>query len=114
LTNYGTRDFKAPELCKGEQGLLKPTDIWSLGMTLLELIFEGLPELKVDIQTNLREKEKAILYKYRQHITKKLNTALSNGVVLDSLATIIKRCLTLDQVSRANAQELVTLVDTHR
>ena len=65
-------------------------------MTILDLVFEGLPELKIDLTGNLREKELSILHEYRKMIVRKLDLALKNGNISNELGVIIKHCLVID------------------
>ncbi len=62
-------------------------------MTVLDLLFEGLPSVDTKFKGCLREKEAGLLLKWRKVLLQKIDVALSYLVLPAPLKQIIKRCL---------------------
>ncbi|KAH9490151.1 hypothetical protein Btru_042505 [Bulinus truncatus] len=105
VRNVGTPRYSAPEVLRGEmldiQAMMK-TDVYSLGLTLLELLLEEIPFESLNIG-QLR----------KQVGEKGLKPKLGNEHILDKeFKSLLDGCLSTDPDDRPMADELCSFVTT--
>ena len=111
---YGTLVYAAPELIFKRKEIYKASDIWSLGITFLEMLVGWSPQEITFNQyrnQNFKSMDDAITY-YNTKLQEEIKNAFSQ-INDEKIITMLSRMLTFDYNERATTDELINLPVFH-